>query len=123
MSALTTLQAQLFARHLLELILTSRLAGEEALNPDDFFREWIPKKYGIPYGQKTAIWVQGVDRPLTYRQACIREIRVHFPDVKEVTIDKGWGKNFEKCPFYIPPFLGILDKWYRILEVAGNLNP
>ncbi|MBW4660205.1 MAG: hypothetical protein KME15_16135 [Drouetiella hepatica Uher 2000/2452] len=122
MSTQTTLQVRLLARHLLELILTSKLAEEEALNPDDFFKEWIPKKYGIPYGQKTATWVQGVDRPLTYRQACIWEIKLYFPDLKDVTIDKGWGKSFEKSPFYIPPFLAILDKWYRILEVAGNLN-
>lgn len=89
------------------------------IEPIKYFAEWIPKIYpGIEEGSKSR------ENPynLTWREACIKETLQYFPHLDESTIDKNWGKVFEKRPNYAPGVFALAHTQNLIKEALGVIR-
>lgn len=116
-------QKLLLAERLRQLFIAKKQdfsAKQAVMEPKQFFEKWMPRKYGVAVGQQYQTSYQcpitQKTFKFTYRQACIEEIRLYFPDLQPGTIDN-WGSSFEKRPSYIPPFLFILNVLYEIQQI------
>lgn len=97
---------------------------QHGMNPKEFFKKWIPLKYRVEYRSSQPIPATdprtGQDIYLTYRQACIFEVRLYFPHLEYITIDKSWGKDFEKAPKWFPGYCFLLDAIYTAQSMISQ---
>lgn len=69
------------------------------MKPSDYCEKWVPIFYKIQPGDRG------------YKKKCIEEL-VRVTTLAPETIERSWGRNFEKAPTYID----------RMLDYANALN-
>lgn len=95
------------------------------MEPVPFLDKWIPVLYPELEGRKGSkepVLVRKLNKYLTWRQACVRQLAVIFGHVSETTIDKRWGAEFENRPEYVPGSLTMADALYTFGEKLNCLS-